>query len=554
MPKKRAPKYDTKPSTPTHPSLSTSKLKGGPHSLGASITSTGNSVNDQIQQLRISQRPSAGQNGRTVSDVLNAGANPSLPPSLRSILQLPDAPAPRPRPNLRIAGGRLRVPAGPAAPASWTRRNAERAREHRARVPATREGKYIQHELLPDSYLPESGSLIATALIAIAKDWEWHKEYDQYYLALIPVRYKEALLHYIALHSPHGIDLAGLNVLFLDSSELEDATGAEGLTHLNLSTSIGQPVRFSHLRTLFSTPERTASSDQNAESVLESWDDTPFSEPLRQPSALGRFNSLTHLSLAHPHLGATWKGLLEIAPLLATITHLSLAHWPTPTLSPNALTAYRETPSGNVSYGASSYYSALDNDYSEAASILRRLSKSLYCLQYLDLTGCHPWIRALAEPQIDWCGSWRALETVKVGQGWMPDCFQAGADKTLWRDIINSNAPGPIGEATVSSADELSSWSTIETISLVTERTANARISAAANVNPLTEDQEIVLNDALEAVTRANSNWNQGSFVPLTNATSRTGIRTSRVRFERGWEEWWIRDAIEAIAVRNPPR
>lgn len=495
-------------------------------------------MNDRIQELRISQRPSSSAGSRSSSDLLNPGANPSLPPSLRTILQIPDAPPPRPRPNLRVAG-RFRIPAGPAAPASWLNRNEDRARGRKARIPAHREGTDFHVESLPGSYVPKDGSLVATTLKAIAKNWDWHRVYDQYYLPTILVRYKEALLHYIAQYSDHGIDKAGLDFLIQDEFDLEGATGAEGLTHLDLATSIGHPLKLSDLRSLFSTKEVAGLPDVGPDTTPESWDDSEVMK--RGPSAMGHFDSLTHLSLAHPNSAAAWKGLLDIAPHLATITHLSLAYWPAPSMSPNSKTAYRETPQGNVSYGASHFYSSLDQDWSEAVSVLRRLSKSMYCLQWLDLTGCCPWVQALADERIDWFGTWRALETIKVGQGWLPECFQPGADETAWRNIFYRPRSSEGDDSIRAVAQRrLLEWVDVEKSTLNMEITVNERISAATKANKIAGDKgELAVNEPMQELATQ---------VPWQGVSNHHGLRSSRVKFERGCDACWIKDAIQHMA------
>ena len=365
-------------------------------------------------------------------------------------------------------------------------------------------------------------------LKAIAKSWDWHLQYDQYYLAAILVRYKEELLHYIRCYSPRGIDRAGLELLFLDDTEVEDATGAEGLTHLDLSTFIGNSLKLTELRHLFNVKKAVDLAEENSESPPESWD---APELVAQPSGLPRFHSLTHLSLAHPSLTTvSWKGLLDLAPHLTTITHLSLAYWPTPSLAPNSRTAYRETPQGNVNYGASNFYSAYDNDWSEAASIIRRLGKSTYCLKWLDLVGCYPWVKALE--RLDWFDSLQALETVRIGQGWIPECFKDDSDQI--------KAPvSPIDTLAAHQRIDALSWTCIEAETLSLETNINARISGnmersysrARTTQPAREHRH------------GDSEWDDRSPEP-----SSFKYRTTRLVFDRGWDAWWIRKAIEETA------
>ena len=535
MPKKRAPIYDTRPSIPAHPSLSSSgKPKDASHSLGSGRSPNGNSVNERLQQLRLSQ---GSQNARVYSDMLSPPANPSLPPALRNILQLPDAAQPRPRPGLRVTG-RARGPAGPVPP-SWLLRR-ENRQDALANPRMNLAGRGIPIcERLPGSVPLHDGSLIATILKAIAKNWDWHLQYDQYYLATILVRYKAELLHYIRCYNPQGIDRNGLELLFLDDTEVEDATGAEGLTHLDLSTFIGKSLKLTELRHLFSVKKAVEGAEENSESPPESWDAPQL---VAQPSGLPRFYSLTHLSLAYPNPAtASWKGLLDLAPHLATITHLSLGFWPTPTLAPNSKTAYRETPQGNVNYGASHYYSAYDNDWSEAASILRRLGKSTYCLKWLDLVGCYPWVKALE--RLDWSESLQALETVRISQGWIPECFKDDADERAWHAIILKAPIPPLDTLVVHWRADAISWSRNEAETLSLETNINARISA----NIEHSKSQVGAIELVREHRHGDNEWNDRSSEP-----SSMKYRSTRVAFDRGWNAWWIRKAIEEIV--NPLR
>ena len=295
----------------------------------------------------------------------------------------------------------------------------------------TKDGVKLEHgrkkaEVLPGMDLPSPGSLLDQTLRSLARNWEEHVHYDQYYLATIPVRYKAVLLHYIAVQSERAIDVHGLEVLFYDDTELEGATGASGLTHLDLSgNTIDNPLPLKDLKSFFSSPTKLFETAVSTHELPESWDSQPT---ISEVVSLPKFHALTHLSLAQPSPAATWKDLLNFAPNLRSLTHLSLAFWPTPTLTPNMSTAYAATPTGNVQASATNFYGQYDNDYSEAASIMRRLSKHTICLQWLDLTGCHPWINCLSYKDIDWYGAWAGLETVKIAQGWVPRFWQEHPD------------------------------------------------------------------------------------------------------------------------------
>lgn len=107
------------------------------------------------------------------------------------------------------------------------------------------------------------------------------------------------------------------------------------------------------------------------------------------------------------------------------MTHLSLAHWPVPSLTPNAKNTVVQSQHGQeIQYGGTNHYShTLDNDFREAADVLRRLADRLPGLEYLDLTGCTDWLRALRwmgdgnDLSIDWGTQWVKLRTLNVYSG-----------------------------------------------------------------------------------------------------------------------------------------
>ena len=368
---------------------------------------------------------------------------------------------------------------------------------------------------LPGLKLPEKKSLLDMTLKALAQNWPWHQEYDQFYLATLPIRHKEALISYIAFCHPQSLDIKGLELLFLDDEELEDATGSESVTHLDFASSIGYAIKLKDIPGFFTKKQQVSGEKRDPlqhVDVPESWD-RPSSTIPASISVL-RFPSLTHLSFAHA-AEPSWKQLLGLSPHLATITHLSLACWPIPSLIPNAITAYRETPAGNVDYGASNFYSLFDGDLAEAASVLRRLSKATYCLRWLDLTGCGDWLQALVwEDGADWCGAWRGMETVKIGQGWLPSILKE--EGSQWRLVFEQKLSEDEARLTElgKTRAELVTWGEREKMI--------GRIDKLVN-----------------ALRTQNDN---SSF-----AGSRVGSRSSRIHFDRGWDGWWIEDALNSV-------
>jgi hypothetical protein len=153
-------------------------------------------------------------------------------------------------------------------------------------------------------------------------------------------------------------------------------------------------------------------------------------------SSFLRFFNLAHLSLAlsptstqvRKRTVASWSGLLKVAPSLSRLSSLSLAHWPSPTLTPHAASTYTTiknpfSPSlPGIPYGGSDMYTSYDGDWSEAANLLKILSRHLYCLQWLDLTGCGDWFAALSVANgAEWNGAWRGIEYIGLGVGWSPE-------------------------------------------------------------------------------------------------------------------------------------
>ncbi|KAL8745887.1 MAG: hypothetical protein Q9190_002033 [Brigantiaea leucoxantha] len=482
MPKKRAPLQFQKPTTPTHPSLASRSdpKQTSSASKSSSAAKSSKSVNDLLQHLRTSQSAAAAAAAAPTAAneelIISSSSNlQSVHPSLKAILNVPVTPSPRPRPGWRPAasaglgrGRRLRVPPGPAAPSSWLSDGGFRGRSlgggeeeeeegggggggssrrqkgfYTARQRGTVVGVAPPHlgAILPDSYLPAKASLLHCTLKELARNWDWHVVYDLHYLAALPARYKQALLTYIATYSAHGIDFAGLETLFRDGTQLDGAAGTETITHLDLTNSVGSPLRLKDLKIFLTRPQTSSSLSKYLSSSDDPTPDSWDSENLLSITCLPEpgFPSLTHLALSYPSSTPSWNSLLSITPHLPTLTHLSLAAWPFPSLTPNSDTAYRLTPTGPVSYGANHYYSVLDNDFSGAASVLRRLCRSTYCLRWLDLTACGSWVQALGyTDEVEWCGAWGGLEHVEIGEGWVPRCLTAGAERE-WLSVLKAD-------------------------------------------------------------------------------------------------------------------
>lgn len=539
MPKKRAALRFAKPTTPIHPSLASSSNESKNQIASPRVhylsTPPGDSVSvsDQIQRLRqaTATQSSRGQaHGRT--------GNPA-PSSLRF-------------PPGHVSGGRVRGPAGPPPPRSWLEvcqhdtneppwctKSLEPQRPRRATPPENL-------ELLPGLHLPEKRTLVYQAMKALAKNWDWHLDYDLYYLSKIPTRYRMALLCFLTRYNPHGISHSTLEALFMEDQAIENTSNNEDLTHLDLSGQIDRNLSLSGIKN-YLTKIPTASTDlasKNIDGIIPDVWDAP--SPRLKYS---RFPSLTHLSLSHPHW-ADWKSLLRLVENLPTLTHLSLAHWPVPSME-TSFPAEGAARFGMVDYGRFPSSFGNDNAWPGASAILRQLSKKTYCLKWLDLTGCCSWIWALQSDGIDWSGAWRKLETVKVGQGWIPQCLKDGdkgsllltfeainCQAALWKAAeighVNRNEPRALAywlnhERKVGKLDEI--------VNRRKSRIAKMRAGKLAVTGPSVD--ELIFNQG-----EFESWWGPSSEAAACSVDMQDDGRGNRVKFDRGWKGSLIEDAI----------
>lgn len=450
MPKKYQPSYNKSASNYVHPSLSSSRE---PPANNAGPSSS-QSVNDRLNQLRREQAPRSAIDRRNeLTESLTARP---VHPAVRQILNLPEVAVPRPRLVARTTNGR-RVP-GPSAPQSWleSSRHAPDPTTQAPRLWKLMRPRFTER-------MPAQRSLVHYTCKTLAKNWEWLLEYEQHYLAALPVQLKDILLSYLAAYGPEdGITMETLRVLFLTEHDLEDATGSDELVHLDLTGMISKHFTLGeitkYMTQITASKKDTLSEAMNnlsvAEDIADSWEEAEQAElpilPKWSPNP--RFPNLTHLSLAYPRK-TSWSQLLTLSSHLPTLTHLSLAFWPKPTMTPHANTASMTSQHGQVNFGGTHFYSEMDNDWQEAANILRRLANNTYCLKWLDLCGCE-WAPALvwgiddrqvsipyargyrggrdgdwdikdARPCPDWNGSWRQVTYLNLSQGWIPHSVNA---------------------------------------------------------------------------------------------------------------------------------
>ena len=298
--------------------------------------------------------------------------------------------------------------------------------------------------------VPQPKSLIDIVLKNIAIDWEFHRVYNQYYLYFLPNHLKPALIRYVGLAS-EGASLADLKIILLPPAHAYDdyEDEPEGfnsqpnsnseMTCLDLSASIGRSLKLKDLSSLLFSDMDGMGDDE----PQDSWDTVDVD--LGRPSSL--LPNLTHLSLAldpGSARDASWKQLIGLSSKLSTVTHLSLAYWPVPSLTPRAHFATVFSPQGrNIPYGGTNYYShSIDQDWSEALLVLRMLSNNMYKLEFLDLTGCATWFQALRmradHDYVDWAGSWGKMTVLRLRTGWEPGAEAQSSEKAAYSQAIDT--------------------------------------------------------------------------------------------------------------------
>ena len=557
MPKKRSHVPFSKPASSAHPSLEIQNRRYGSLPSNASRESGEHSggVNDLIHHLRSTQVSRESQTQRFVEST-----NPrTVHPSLKQLMNIPDTPPPRPRPGLRIhAAGRrhVRPTPGPPAPMSWMYSPTQRRSVTRKEQEQTAsEFRTRCDDFLPGMERLQQESLYHTALRQMAKDWQWHSYYDQNWIPTLPTRMKQQLLPAIARFSDMSLDINDLELLFLDETDLPDATGGDTVTYLDLQGCLAsiKPLGMyfkkpsSMQATTTDVPSPSSSTQTEADpSVPDSWEDAPVATISRSLHGL-RFPHLTHLSLAAIR-SPSWSALLSFIPNIATLTHLSLAHWPVPCLTPNSLTAYTASPRGDVPLGGSNLYSFFDGDLAEPAGVFRRLSKGTYCLRWLDLSGCTDWATSVLQKpnSADWDGAWRGLEIIKLHQAWRPRCI----DGERWQEPLDWATGRGTGEWVASNtgkdvqkrkdeASDLLSWLQVEMATYFSLCAVTGLILKHGREN------NTAANDTTEARiwNQDGPSWWIGSLKAVEteligqSAVSSHSKRKTTVHFDQGWED-----------------
>lgn len=356
-----------------------------------------------------------------------------MPSEIRQLLDLPDAPTPRPRARRAVDAEGRRLPAGPPPPDSWLETSRWAPARRSIQQPNSGGRNRCELDSLPGVMeFPAHSSLMATCLRHMARNWTFQRDYNRYYLAALPTKVRTILLSYIACYGPEeGVGYGGLkSIMFPQDGTFDGFCGNIDFERLDISGSIGRSIYFKQLRELI-VPAQTDEDDE------EFWDEKIRTIPQSLETPL---HSLRMLSLSNPPRTISWAKLIAFAASIPTVTHLALANWPTPSLTPNSATTTMSSQyMSSLQYGGTNFYShTIDSDWSEAASILRRLSNALYSLSYLDLSGCADWFPALRwvspdSPGIDWVSRWGSIRTVRMHSLLTPSASSLTVKKEILR-------------------------------------------------------------------------------------------------------------------------
>nr|POF22282.1 hypothetical protein CFP56_36367 [Quercus suber] len=394
MPKKRKATFKDYASASSQHNSSLSAHHGIDSSSVGSSTQT---VNQRLSALRTLPTAEANIKKQQLADQANQR---SVPPHLRGILGVTESTPPRPKFGIRFRD-RMRTP-GPPPPKSWLssepawRPSSISGRRKKGKRPAEAERNRPELMFRFQKLAGEdvdvgagNGCLSQMTLKRVAQSWEMLDEDDYPALLDVPVRLRLRLLSYLGFYGP-TIDIAALQAL-TQGSDVVGCLDLGGLAGHGLLT-LKRVARMIEM-------DRQQSTN-GADDVADSWDlGLSNIEAIALPPSMPRFADLTKLCLSHPPSTILWQDLLNLSNHVPKITHLSLAHWPRPTLTPNLATATVSSQHGpDINAGGSNFYSAIESDREEPAALLRQLSSHTLCLQWLDLEGCADWSPALSLP------------------------------------------------------------------------------------------------------------------------------------------------------------
>lgn len=393
MPKKRRPQYTHSPIHTQSQPLS--------HS---SASQPRRSVNERLAQLRREAAPPP--TIEALNRLQTIASSQTRPPIIRGILGTPETAPIGARPSRRPRG----IVAPPMSyvytsgfvtvddddSRSKSTRELDRSRQR------PRDLSHFASMISNSERLPKPNSLLHYVLKSMAMDWAEFIEVEQHNIAQLPIGMRSSLLLYISVYGPwDGIGKPTFKVLFPQADQ-------DDISRLDLNGLLSANFDLVHLFRYLTKPPNNMKATKNAEPTSLTWEEQM--EDLKIPGLLSSkpFENLTHLGLGNPGNNASWSQLLTLTSHLSRLTHLSLAYWPTPSLtsttSPRisllSLDKFHnmtlQDVQGHIRQAVQHFFTRRLEDFKDGAHVLKILSQHLYRLEYLDLEGCFDWLPALA--------------------------------------------------------------------------------------------------------------------------------------------------------------
>ena len=461
MPKKHRQRLYTKPlSTPpvtlaSSSSSSISTPRHHHHSHHASSPSPSQTqlqtVNGLLTHLRLTQAPS----DPTATPALFSAQQPTLPPSLNSILGVENTPQAnllRPRPSAVGSRAPPRTTAGPPPPRSWVTTTRRGAADTTTTTTAPAAGKHerVEHPTgglrnvyrLPGMARVGERSLMHYALVKMAREWETVVVYEKHYLPTLRPALKSLLVAYVGAYGP-GVGKRGLNALF-PRPRKNSVAGEKSSTQDSASQGEREHGEGEGLPDS-SGEQDTADADKLCSGLEDSWtalldeSDSDSSDPTNTN------HHITHLDLTNSLLETTFSfplplvylerflfsGSLLPPPLdmllpptstqsrtdcpapslppkltlrLPALSHLSLAYpkmrmstaqvWSTqsPENLPHLLSFLPTLTHLSIAGWPQPRFHPLHSGSEWENTAFARLAKATYCLKWLEVTGWPAWV------------------------------------------------------------------------------------------------------------------------------------------------------------------
>ncbi|KAJ8099936.1 hypothetical protein POJ06DRAFT_254950 [Lipomyces tetrasporus] len=257
--------------------------------------------------------------------------------------------------------------------------------------------------------LPRQGSLMHWCLVRLTRDWEFNVVYLQHYLPMLEPTMKMVLVAYLGRYSQNGIGPQGLRLLFdpkyiscdYEEEDDDDADKYAELEESEDDIELSVDDSNDHITSLdltFQIDDSNLSLAMLAKFIAPKQSSSPVLSWQHALPTTRAFPFLSALSLSHPSTSSPtklWSTLLSLLKSNPTLIALSLAQWPIP---PDMFYSSPDTQA--QIYPARS-----------CISTLRSLSKTSFCLKWIDFSYCS-WLDEQVIMSAEWTNGWRNVRTL----------------------------------------------------------------------------------------------------------------------------------------------